>query len=116
VSSGRAEDTATSGHDRGGHQTGRRPSGVGLTIANRALVLQLLEWLAGGPRPHAEVMQAWRTSCPRLSIWEDALELGFVGLERAQGVPGLRVRLTPEGSVYLAVSARTRACRTPPSR
>jgi hypothetical protein len=42
------------------------------------LVFDLLEWLAMSPRPYAEVMDAWRTSCPRLTIWEDAVDLGFV--------------------------------------
>ncbi len=38
-----------------------------------ALTLQMLTWLAGRERTYGEVMDAWRTSCPRLSIWEDAL-------------------------------------------
>jgi hypothetical protein len=42
------------------------------------LILDLLEWLALSPRPYAEVMEAWRTSCPRLTVWEDALDLGLV--------------------------------------
>jgi hypothetical protein len=78
--------------------------GDGPAIANPALVLQLLEWLAAGPQPYPEVMRAWRTSCPRLSIWEDALHVGFVRLEHAQGEPGLRVRLAPEGSAFLVAS------------
>ncbi len=81
-----------------------RCDGAGLTIANPALVLQLLEWLAAGPRRYPEVMRAWRTSCPRLSIWEDALDVGFVRLEHAQGDAGLRVRLTPEARAFLAAS------------
>ncbi len=52
-----------------------------MAIENRALVLDLVEWVAGEPRPYAEVMDAWRTSCPRLPIWEDALDLGFVARE-----------------------------------
>ena len=43
-----------------------------------ALVLDLLDWLAAGPRPYAEVMAAWRTSCPRLPVWEDAVDGGLV--------------------------------------
>jgi hypothetical protein len=38
----------------------------------RALTLQLLEWICERPRTYAEAMEAWRTSCPRFSIWEDA--------------------------------------------
>jgi len=42
------------------------------------LTLDFLSWLAAEPRTYAEVMDAWRTSCPRLSAWEDAIgdELG----------------------------------------
>jgi hypothetical protein len=36
------------------------------------LVLDLLEWVGPSPRPYAEVLEAWRTSCPRLPVWEDA--------------------------------------------
>ncbi|QDJ12232.1 hypothetical protein HVPorG_05065 (plasmid) [Roseomonas mucosa] len=38
------------------------------------LLLDLLESLALRPRPYDEVMDAWRTSCPRLPVWEMALE------------------------------------------
>ena len=41
-----------------------------------ALILDLLEWLASSERSYAEVMEAWRTSCPRLPVWEDAMEIG----------------------------------------
>jgi hypothetical protein len=43
-----------------------------------ALVLDLLEWVGGAPRPYAEVLDAWRTSCPRLPVWEDANDQGFI--------------------------------------
>jgi hypothetical protein len=43
-----------------------------------ALTIQLLEWLAKQPRTHSEIMDAWRTTCPRLSIWEDACIEGLV--------------------------------------
>lgn len=42
------------------------------------LILDFLAWLAASPRPYQEVMEAWRTSCPRLTIWEDCLEAGYV--------------------------------------
>jgi hypothetical protein len=50
-----------------------------------SLVLDLLEWLGQAPRPYIEVMDAWRTSCPRLSVWEEANELGFVERRRVRG-------------------------------
>ncbi len=39
------------------------------------LTMQFLEWLSERPRTYSDTMDAWRTSCPRLSIWEDALVL-----------------------------------------
>lgn len=41
------------------------------------LILDLLEWLASGDRSYEEVMGAWRTSCPRLPVWEDANDRGL---------------------------------------
>jgi len=49
-----------------------------VTDAVEALVLDLLEWVGSSPRPYAEVLEAWRTSCPRLPVWEDANDLGFI--------------------------------------
>jgi hypothetical protein len=43
-----------------------------------ALVDDLLEWLGPEGRPYAEVMDAWRTSCPRLPVWEEANQRGWV--------------------------------------
>ena len=43
-----------------------------------SLILDLLEWLGSNPRPYSEVLDAWRTSCPRLPVWEDANDRGFV--------------------------------------
>ncbi|WP_198373273.1 hypothetical protein [Roseomonas rosulenta] len=46
----------------------------------RPLILDLVAHVAEHPRPYAEVMDAWRTSCPRLTVWEDAVDAGFVTL------------------------------------
>jgi hypothetical protein len=43
-----------------------------------ALRIQLLEWLVSRPRTYAETLEAWKTSCPRFSIWEDACIDGLV--------------------------------------
>ena len=40
--------------------------------------VQLLAWIAERPRSYAETMEAWQTSCPRLAVWEDALEDNLV--------------------------------------
>ena len=47
----------------------------------RSLTLQLLEWIADRPRSYTEVLDAWRTTCPRLSIWEDACSDGLIDCE-----------------------------------
>jgi hypothetical protein len=44
--------------------------------------LQLLEWLADHPRTYVETIEVWKSSCPRLTVWEDALAEGFVRVER----------------------------------
>ena len=42
------------------------------------LILDMLEWLDKAPRPYAEVMDTWRTSCPRLPVWEEATSRGLL--------------------------------------
>jgi hypothetical protein len=53
--------------------------------AVEALILDLLEWLANGERTYEEVMGAWRTSCPRLPVWEDANDRGLITSQRMNG-------------------------------
>jgi hypothetical protein len=50
------------------------------------LVLDLVEWVARQPRAYEDVMDAWRTSCPRLTIWEDAIDRGLVCRETMTSV------------------------------
>jgi hypothetical protein len=49
------------------------------------LILDLLEWLAARERSYEEVMDAWRTSCPKLPVWEDAGDRGLVTREDRGG-------------------------------
>jgi len=49
-----------------------------MTQPANALTIQLLEWISNHPRTYAEALDAWRTSCPRLSIWEDACIDGLI--------------------------------------
>jgi hypothetical protein len=67
------------------------------------LILDLVQWIARGPRAYADVMDAWRTSCPRLPVWEDALDRGLVVRERDV------VAVTEEGRRLLASSGRLAA-------
>ena len=59
-----------------------------------ALIDQFLAWIANGGRSYGEVMDAWRTSCPRLSIWEDALGDGLVRIESGDGRTREQARVT----------------------
>ena len=79
-----------------------------MTLDNKALVLDFLEWVAREPRSYAEVMDAWRTSCPRLPIWEDAVDLGFVVSVRDKG-SGEMVSVTPAGKAFLRSERRAEA-------
>ena len=71
-----------------------------MTDPVEALILDLLEWVGPGPRPYDEVMEAWRTSCPRLPVWEEANERGFLAREHAAG-RGTLIRVTPTGAAHL---------------
>ena len=69
------------------------------------LILDLLEWVAKSPRPYADVMDAWRTSCPRLTVWEDAVDNGFLVRERVAG-QNVLVTVTPQGRRFLQDNGR----------
>lgn len=64
------------------------------------LVLDLLEWIAREPRLYAEVIETWRTSCPRLTIWEDAVDRGYVTRQPSAGA-GTQVTNTELGEELL---------------
>ena len=66
-----------------------------------ALTLQFLAWVAEAPRTYAQAMEAWRSSCPRLSIWEDAILGGLIGFEGGATRDRSRVALTPKGRALL---------------
>ena len=50
-----------------------------------ALIFELLQWLVKCERSYEEVMDAWRTSCPRLPVWEDANDRGLIMREEVNG-------------------------------
>lgn len=64
-------------------------------MENQALTLQMLEWLSAEQRSYPEAMEAWRTSCPRLTIWEDAVIAGLVEVQ------GSEVMVTKSGRALL---------------
>ncbi|MCC7272568.1 MAG: hypothetical protein IT561_07865 [Alphaproteobacteria bacterium] len=56
---------------------------------------QFLSWIARRPRSYEETMDAWRSHCPRLSVWEDATSEGLVRIGNRQ------VELTARGRAVL---------------
>ena len=65
----------------------------------RPLVCDLLEWIAKSPRTYEEVMEGWRTSCPRLPVWEECTDRRLVA-RRGRGV-----ELTERGRAFLSTRA-----------
>jgi hypothetical protein len=66
------------------------------------LTKQFLTWVSERPRTYGEAMEAWRSTCPRLSIWEDALGDELVRLETdTGGLSQCRVVLTERGRSLL---------------
>jgi D-3-phosphoglycerate dehydrogenase len=68
------------------------------TTQTEPLILDLIEWLAPQARPYAEVIEAWRTSCPRLTVWEEATGRGLVAL-----------RAAPDGTLLVEATEAGRA-------
>ena len=75
-----------------------------------SLNLDLLEWIGPRPRAYAEVMDAWRTSCPRLPVWEDANDRGLVECHRLEG-GGSVVCVSALGREFLDMHRPQRAVR-----
>ena len=69
------------------------------------LVLDFVEWIAREPRFYSEVIAIWRTSCPRLTIWEDAVDRGYVTREVIAGT-GVIVTVTAGGEKLLRAHGR----------
>ena len=67
------------------------------------LILDLLEWLGTGARPYAEVLDAWRTSCPRLPVWEEANERGYVERHHAPCI-GPLISVSDAGAEHLRMN------------
>ena len=61
------------------------------------ILRQFLLWVAAQDRSYGETMDAWRTSCPRLSVWEDATADALVALGDGDCQAERPVRLTERG-------------------
>jgi D-3-phosphoglycerate dehydrogenase len=71
-----------------------------------ALIVDLLSSITARDRTYAEVIDAWRTSCPKLTVWEDANDRGLVATERVNGEA--IVRPTAAGRALLEQHRRAR--------
>ena len=71
--------------------------------AAAALTLQFLDFVADG-RTYGETMEAWRSTCPRMPIWEDAVRDGLVRIENGGAMKSSRIVLTGRGRARLAQS------------
>lgn len=69
-----------------------------LARQNLALTRQMLEWIASTPRTYADTVETWRSSCPRHTIWEDAVMAGLVDHD---GSGSSIIRLTERGRALL---------------
>src|SRR4051812_37387203 len=95
----RCASTRASPRSGGSGSRLRQLRATAMTEPVEPLVADLLEWIGRTDgRPYAEVMDAWRTSCPRLPVWEEANARGFVDRRHRSGEPAV-----------VAVSARGRA-------
>jgi len=63
------------------------------------IMIQFLAWVADRPRNYAQCMDAWRSTCPRLSVWEDAI---IDKLVRVENDANRSVGLTQRGRGVLA--------------
>jgi hypothetical protein len=68
--------------------------------AAAALTLQFLDYIADG-RSYGETMEAWRSACPRMPIWEDAVRHGLVRIENGGAMNSSRIVLTAQGTARL---------------
>jgi hypothetical protein len=76
-----------------------------MSVTLDPLVMDLVAFVARQPRPYDEVIDAWRTSCPRLTVWEDAIDRGLITRRRAEDKT-LTVQATSAGLRMLQESGR----------
>ncbi|MGE5258760.1 MAG: hypothetical protein ACM3KE_18960 [Hyphomicrobiales bacterium] len=79
------------------------------------LMMEFLAWVAGRQRTYVEAMEAWRSTCPRHTIWEDAVMGGLIRVDRRGTVHQSEVRLTPRGRAILHANGSDPSTpKTPP--
>jgi hypothetical protein len=67
-----------------------------------SLTQEFLVWISSRPRTYADAMEAWRSTCPRHSVWEDALVNGLIEIvESEETMDQCQVVLTARGRAKL---------------
>ena len=61
-----------------------------------APTVELLTWVTARERTYEDVVEAWRSNCPRYAVWDDAVTAGLVT------AGGDDVALTERGVTALA--------------
>ena len=70
-------------------------------LSHDLLMLEFLSWISSRRRTYAEAMNAWQSSCPRLTIWEDAMIDGYIQVNRQEIIGDPEVILTTRGRTLL---------------
>jgi hypothetical protein len=65
------------------------------------LMLEFLTWVSSRRRSYDDAVEAWRTTCPRHTVWEDAFIDGLVQVENGSAQDQCKVILTPRGRAIL---------------
>ncbi len=73
------------------------------------LTLEFLSWLAARPRTYAETIDAWRSNCPRHTVWEDAQADGLIQFEGGDSLREYTVVLSPRGQAVLDAGRQAHA-------
>jgi D-3-phosphoglycerate dehydrogenase len=74
-------------------------------VAPPGQTVELLSWISVRVRTYDETIDVWKTNCPGLSVWDDAITEGLVNVERDPG-NGQIVTLTPAGRAALRARPR----------
>ena len=80
--------------------------------ASDHLTMQFLTWVAVCPRRYTEAMDVWRTTCPRMTIWEDAVGNGLVRVESGASMKDAQVVITQRGRAWLRRETGASATRS----
>jgi hypothetical protein len=72
-----------------------------MSDATNLLMLEFLSWISSRRRTYAETLNAWQTTCPRHTVWEDAMIDGYIQLHRQATISDPEVTLTRRGQALL---------------